>query len=112
MTVLLAVPVLAQNKHYGAIKEKPIVKIYPNPSQQGETINIDVKGIDQKEEKEEVLVTLYNTFGKMVYSKVILQEDGQILTAIDPHDRIPPGVYLIKGSSNNELFQKKLVIKE
>ncbi len=99
-----------QNIKHPTVKEKPIVRIYPNPSSQGEAINIDVSGIDQNEEK--VLVTLYNITGHMVYSKVILKENGEVLTAIDPSNRIPPGIYLIKGSSNNKLFQKKLIIKE
>ena len=90
-------------------KETRGVVIYPNPAGR-ETVNIRLQGF---EPREEVLVVLTNLYGKMLYSKVyITKNDGTNIIAIDPYNNIPPGIYMVNGSSENYLFSKRLVIKE
>ena len=61
---------------------------------------------------KEILLVVINTLGEQLYSKVILTDvSGFTFEAIDPYSRLAPGVYYIVGSSNNNLFNKKVVIK-
>ncbi len=78
--------------------------IYPNPSN-GEIININTLLED------EILVVLYNLIGEIVFSKVALLENGHVVIAMDNYNKLAPGVYLIIGSSENEIYKQKLVIQ-
>ena len=80
--------------------------LYPNPSTDGKFV-LDFK--DQA--KEDVLLILYSAMGEIVYSKTIVVEDGDSLVAVQLSESIVPGIYLIVGTSNNELFRKKLVVR-
>ncbi len=59
-----------------------------------------------------ILVVLYDVIGREVYSKVILNHEQGIPVAIDPVEKLKPGVYLVMGSNSNKInFRQKLVIK-
>jgi hypothetical protein len=57
------------------------------------------------------LVIVYDMMGRESYSKVILNQGSGPITAIDPYHNLSPGMYIVVGSSNDELFNEKLVIK-
>jgi hypothetical protein len=42
---------------------------------------------------------------------VILNKGSGPVTAIDPHNNLTPGMYIVIGSTKDELFNEKLVIK-
>jgi len=64
-------------------------------------------------QKKEILVVLYDMMGNRVYSKVTLQDSGKYsFIALDTSSKLPPGVYLVIGSSENEMYNQKLVINE
>lgn len=82
--------------------------VFPNPTD-GKNINVSFKG---NENNEEILVVLNDIEGKQVYSKVMLTSDnGSFINAIDTENRLPAGIYLIIGSSRNDIYSRKLVIK-
>lgn len=81
--------------------------LYPNPALNAERVQIDLDGYDG----EEVLVIVYDMLGKESYSKVILNDGPGPITAIDPYHNLPPGMYIVIGSSRDELFNEKLVIR-
>ena len=81
--------------------------LYPNPAFNSQPIHIDLGEI----EGDEVLVIVYDMMGKESYSKVILNRGVGPVTAIDPHNNLAPGMYIVIGSSKDELFNEKLVIK-
>ena len=81
--------------------------LYPNPAHSYDRIQIelgDVKG-------DEVLVIVYDMMGRESYSKVIINRGPGPVTAIDPHNNLTPGMYIVIGSTKDELFNEKLVIK-
>jgi len=80
--------------------------VFPNPTT-AESIHISVSGAAG----EEVLVVLYNPLGEEVYSKLIINSGGTFLTGLDPSKKLTPGIYLITGTSKNEVFRQKLIIK-
>jgi hypothetical protein len=81
--------------------------LYPNPAYSSDGIQIDLGDIDATE----VLVIVYDMMGRQAYSKVILNAGSGPVTAIDPHNKLTPGMYIVVGSTKNELFNEKLVIK-
>ncbi|MFH1319278.1 MAG: PKD domain-containing protein [Bacteroidota bacterium] len=82
--------------------------VFPNPSD-GTNFNIRMKGYL---ENKEVLVVLRDVLGKTIYSKVLITDtNGNFLTAIDLMNNIPAGIYIILGSSKNDIYKQKLIVK-
>lgn len=84
------------------------LNVYPNPAVNGQTVTVNYS--NPSGDGQEVLITVFDFIGRTLYSKVLLQEKEGVLTAIDPNDKLAPGVYFVTGSSNNEIFQKRLVV--
>lgn len=81
--------------------------LYPNPAMLNSEIRIDVGA----KPGEEILVIVYDMLGKESYSKVVIQDQPGAITAIDPYNNLSAGVYIVIGSSHDELFNQKLVIR-
>ncbi|MBP9151533.1 MAG: T9SS type A sorting domain-containing protein [Flavobacteriales bacterium] len=81
--------------------------LYPNPAYTSDPIRIDISKIAGSE----ILVIVYDMMGKQSYSKVILNRGPGPITAIDPRNNLVPGMYIVVGSSKDELFNEKLVIR-
>lgn len=81
--------------------------LYPNPAYNSDPVQIELGQVDGNE----VLVIVYDMMGRESYSKVILNTGPGPATAIDPYNNLKPGVYIVIGSSNDELFNEKLVIR-
>ncbi len=81
--------------------------LYPNPAYATDAVHIDMEDM----QGEQVLVIVLDMMGREAYSKVILNTGNGPVTAIDPHNNLTPGMYIVIGSSNDELFNEKLVIK-
>jgi hypothetical protein len=81
--------------------------LYPNPATSGSAIQIDAPQVDAPE----ILVIVYDMLGRESYSKVVMNAGPGPLTAIDPYHNLKPGMYIVVGSSRNELFNQKLVIR-
>lgn len=87
----------------------PVFNIYPNPAQDGTSIFISIK---EFEEDSEVLIVVHNILGEMLYSKVVITDSqGYAIEAIDLHNRLSPGMYVIVGTSKDQYYSKKLIIK-
>ena len=81
--------------------------LYPNPAFSSDGIKIDLGEVNASE----VLVIVHDMMGREAYSKVILNSGSGPVTAIDPYNNITPGMYIVVGSTNDELFNEKLIIK-
>jgi hypothetical protein len=81
--------------------------LYPNPVLAGQAVWINAHRLDASE----ILVIVYDMLGRESYSKVVLSPSPGPITAIDPYHNLPPGMYVVIGSSKNELFNQKLVIR-
>lgn len=82
-------------------------RIYPNPATSGQGVKINLEGVT----KPEILVVVYDMLGRVSYSKVVMNKGSGPLTAIDPHNNLAPGMYIVVGSSKDELFNQKLIIE-
>lgn len=83
------------------------LNVYPNPLKKGQKLNIVLNGKNDKD----ILVVLIDLLGNEFYSKVLVLEQGQITIVMDPSQKLPPGVYMVTGSSNNLLFSKRIVVQ-
>jgi hypothetical protein len=81
--------------------------LYPNPAFNSEPVQIELGDVDANE----VLVIVYDMMGRESYSKVILNRGAGPVTAIDPNNNLTPGMYIVIGSTDDELFNEKLVIR-
>ena len=86
-----------------------IMDIYPNPTTNGESINIFFS--DLSKNKPEILVVLRDIKGREVYSKIEIIESNDELIALDIPPHLPPGTYLVVATSENLLYSKKIIIK-
>ncbi|MCB9187019.1 MAG: T9SS type A sorting domain-containing protein [Flavobacteriales bacterium] len=81
--------------------------LYPNPAFSSSAVKVDIGQVDANE----ILVIVYDMMGRQSYSKVILNHGPGPVTAIDPYHNLTPGMYIVVGSTKDELFNEKLVIK-
>jgi hypothetical protein len=95
------------DEHLHETPSKILTGLYPNPAFNSERIQIELDEI----EGDEVLVIVYDMMGRESYSKVILNRGPGPVTAIDPYNNLTPGMYIVTGSSRDELFSEKLIIK-
>ncbi len=84
------------------------IRVYPNPVHADQQIQVELQGF---EDQKEVLVVLLNQYGVEVFSKVVIQRGDAILTAIDPKQKLAPGLYFVTGSNENNIYKQKLVIR-
>ncbi len=83
------------------------IELYPNPVLPNQSLNVVLEGF---EPYKEVVVLLMDQFGREVFSKVIMMESSQVLTAIDLYGKIPPGLYFVIGSDERTIHKKRLII--
>jgi len=83
------------------------ISVFPSPAQRGETVKVRFMDIYE----EEILVVLRDVKGQEFYSKVILNIDDGVLMAIPIEKELPPGIYLVTASSENQMYSQKIVVK-
>ncbi|MCB9175038.1 MAG: T9SS type A sorting domain-containing protein [Flavobacteriales bacterium] len=95
------VPVRVEKKQSGEFS------LFPNPLQSGEHLKIQFSEIIESE----VLIVLRDTKGEEFFSKVVLNYEDKSLIAIPIDKTIPSGIYLVTASSENQIYNQKLIIK-
>lgn len=64
------------------------------------------------EEHTEVLMVLKDTHGKEWYSKVIVAIENSEIIGDDPEKKLVAGTYIIIATSNNLLYNQKLIVRK
>jgi len=83
--------------------------VYPNPANNEDEIYVNFEGLDPG---KEILVVVKDVLGNMLYSKVVFSDSqGNALEAVDPYNRLTPGIYLIIGTTKDEIYSKKFIIR-
>ncbi|MCI5054635.1 MAG: T9SS type A sorting domain-containing protein, partial [Flavobacteriales bacterium] len=81
--------------------------VFPNPLQEG-PITVHSNAFDNKE----VLIVVQDVSGKEYFSKVYMQNHSEeINIAIDPRQKLSPGIYIITGTSDNAIMRQRVVVK-
>jgi len=83
--------------------------VYPNPANNDDEIYVNFEGLKPG---REILVVVKDVLGNMLYSKVVFSDNqGNALEAVDPYNRLTPGIYLIIGTTKDEIYSKKFIIR-
>ncbi len=89
------------------VSDNGVISLFPSPVRHGETVNVEFTNIFE----EELLVVMRDIKGREFYSKMIMNvEDGKLI-GVPIESTIPPGVYLITASSENQLYSQRFVVK-
>ncbi len=86
--------------------QKNIV-LFPNPIEKTSTLNVKISGY----ENEEVVVVLRDMQGKEFLSRVLLIESANQLFLVDEAKLLNPGTYIVTASSNDKIYNYKLIVK-
>ena len=81
----------------GKIENKPVMKIYPNPTNIGQ-VTID------SPENGYISVQVYDVLGKQVKKEILISD---VLSVSD----LTPGLYIVQITQNGFFTTKKLLIK-
>ncbi len=81
--------------------------LYPNPSVKGESFNVCLKA----KPEDKVLIVIRDLQGKEFYSKVVIVSNDKEIVAVDPDGKIAAGVYMVVASSNDNIYEKKIMIR-
>ena len=80
-------------------------KVYPSPS----------SGIFQvsfnSPKGEEILLVVCNLLGQVYYSKGFIVDENFFVQSLDLSEKLPPGVYMVIASTDQQVFSKKIVIQ-
>jgi hypothetical protein len=71
----------------------------------------DLKLFLKNENNAEILMVLRDANGNEVYSKVIVAVENSEITGIDPENKLAAGTYIITATSNNLLYNQKLIVR-
>lgn len=82
-----------------------VIAVYPNPTHGSFNVSIKANAGD------EVLIVVRDLLGREFYSKVIILANDKEVIAIDPSGNIAAGIYLVVATSNDNIYEKKIVIK-
>lgn len=108
--ILLIILFCTQNskaQNQTIVSENAVFNVFPNPND-GEETYVNLQGF----KANDLLVVVYDMFGREIYSKVeIREQDGFLFTLSTDGKKLPTGVYIITASSNDKVFQQKLIVK-
>lgn len=87
-----------------------VLNVYPNPCMGG-PCNIDLAECNN-EDNPEITVELIDAAGNRVYSHIPERDSkGSFTLSIDKSNNLKPGVYIVRGVSKSEQYNKKMIIK-
>lgn len=90
------------------VNEDVEFKVFPNPHMEGIETFVSLKGF----KANDLLVIVYDMFGREIYSKVeVREEEGFLFSLASDGQRLPAGVYMITASADDKIFHQKLIVK-
>ncbi|HKC69417.1 MAG TPA: T9SS type A sorting domain-containing protein, partial [Bacteroidia bacterium] len=81
--------------------------LYPNPIDNTTNLQVNVTGY----QNQEVVVVLRDMQGREFLSKVLLAEDNGHVFVIDETKSLQPGAYIVTATSNNKIYNYKLIVR-
>ena len=83
------------------------ITVYPNPIINTSHFTVEVNGY----KNQEVVVVLRDAQGREFLSKVLLSEENNQFFIFDEAKSLPPGTYIVTASSNDKIYNYKLIVK-
>lgn len=91
------------------VEAAPLANVFPNPSN-GEEVALSLQGIDASEEL--VLIDVYDSYGKLVWSGRTVPADGAAFVKLDFPVYVTSGTYLVRVSGDNFNFTEKVEVQK
>jgi len=82
------------------------LNVFPNPSSGPFSIITPVQQAGKP-----ILVVVRDLLGKEYYSKVVVVSNSDEIFTIDPSGTLLPGVYVVVATSDDKLYERKIVVK-
>lgn len=84
--------------------------LFPNPTRSNSQVYLNINS--SVNDGQLILVVVHDAMGKEVLSKInIVGKENGSITAIDPSETLAPGIYFVTATSDNSIYNQKLVIK-
>ncbi len=83
------------------------ITVYPNPIDNKTSLNVQVFGF----QNQEVVVVLRDAQGREFLSKVLVSVENNQVFIIDEMQSLAPGIYIVTASSNDKIYNSKLIVK-
>lgn len=94
-----------------AFNAEKISKLYPDQAHAKKSVVSNTTTASTPVQNQEVLVVLQDAEGVEFAAKVyIIQEDSQLF-ATDESRMVPPGIYTIISSSDENIYSQKIIVK-
>ena len=88
-------------------KVRGSISLFPNPISSEESIQIQFKNIIESN----VSVTIRDARARVIYAKTVLNiENGKVIN-LPLNSNLPKGIYLVTVTSDNEVYNEKLIVK-
>ncbi|HKC69087.1 MAG TPA: T9SS type A sorting domain-containing protein, partial [Bacteroidia bacterium] len=88
-------------------KARKNILVYPNPINNNTNLNVKLSGY----ENQEVTVVLRDVQGREFITKVFLTMEGNDIFVVEETKTLPPGTYIVTASTNDKIFNYKLVVR-
>lgn len=86
-------------------ENKTELAVFPNPSSGLFYVNIEGNT------GQEVLIVVRDVLGNEFYSTVVILSGEKNILAIDPSQKLAPGIYMVISTNNDQYYQSKIVIQ-
>src|SRR6185312_12193895 len=83
------------------------ITVYPNPISNTANLNVKLSGFKD----QEVVVVLRDVQGREFMSKVFLTMEGDEIFVMEETKTLQPGTYIVTASSNDKIYNYKLIVK-
>ena len=87
--------------------QQPQITLYPNPIDNTSDLRVELTGYNKKE----VLVVLRDIQGKEFLTKVLFSEEDNHVFLVNDTRKLPEGTYIITATSNDKIFNYKLIVR-
>ena len=83
------------------------IMVYPNPIDNATNLNVNLTGY----QNQNVVVVLRDLQGREFLSEILVSETNNQLFIIDNASLLPAGTYLVTASTNDRIYNCKIIVK-
>ena len=88
-------------------KTEVIFQTFPNPRERGNRLNLVLENLDGKD----LMLVLRDVNGRELYVKTTYITEDKQYEVIDLSETIPAGQYIITATSDNAVYNSKLMVR-
>jgi len=82
--------------------------LFPNPAFVGQNSQLKINS----QEDRSVLLVVRDISGREMYANVVIvQKNMNSIVAVDPEQKLSPGLYMVVATSDNSVFNQKLIVR-